>query len=71
VNEKPWKNRCDECRYWREGTEYSREEGECRRFPPLVTVMPDTETGEPFPRIQWPRTYKEEWCGEWAKKALI
>jgi hypothetical protein len=62
---------CGTCRFW----EPDVVDGECRRRAPLLTVglLPSFVARTPHDEISyaregeavWPRTLKEDWCGEW------
>jgi hypothetical protein len=53
---------CYTCRFWKGS---SHGEGECRRHPPQLTVVPDGNEECPGVKTAWPETDQEDWCGEW------
>ena len=61
---------CSDCRYWARRLEETGAgqpcEGECRRYPP-GGVPAGAPAGASQPgRAGWPRTFDQDWCGEWA-----
>ncbi len=59
--------RCETCRFWDyDGTDDSAMF--CRRFPPLVVVVPDNVPPVSF---MWPETCSNNWCGEWVVSLVL
>jgi hypothetical protein len=50
--------RCENCRYF-QPCEEGAAEGECHRYAPIPQVGGAR-------RVNWPASYADEWCGEWA-----
>lgn len=67
-------DRCEICKYWKDFSSTSVEDGHCRRFPPALDPNyfqhdPDSATEE----SSWygfTIVYKDDWCGEFAKKIV-
>ena len=60
------KRDCYTCRFWNAS---SHGDGERRRHPPRIMLVPDSDGDDPeLPGMQtlWPMTDQEDWCGEWA-----
>ena len=69
------KQRCEFCRFW--GEDLERHTAECRRRAPMPVmtgaVPPDAPdatgtspwAGEMFSHAWWPRTFADDWCGDW------
>jgi hypothetical protein len=58
--------KCDTCKFWEEG----REIGSCHRHAPKPVVVGHMEGQRPMDTV-WPRTSREEWCGEWTAKVEV
>lgn len=56
--------RCETCRFWRDLGPWSV--GSCRRRAPLLGNRGDDCGGK---MGDWPTTRRENWCGEWQRKA--
>lgn len=53
--------KCEGCYYFAK-THYSL--GECRRHAPVFYDVPPQHQMGDMPQRRWPRTGKEEWCGD-------
>lgn len=76
---------CVTCRYWQHVVERSAEgyqdEGLCRRRAPSPVPSRDVDYGATAPIdkggdspgivVAWPRTFEEDWCGEWVRSDRI
>lgn len=52
--------RCENCRFWD-----TENDGECRRYPPIITVNTKAFSGL---SADFPETNSDDWCGEWQGK---
>ena len=50
---------CLNCDYWDPDNEPDKYGGNCHRYPPEFSNLP---------LKAFPRTFKDDWCGEWASK---
>ena len=55
-------NTCNKCRFWDMAEQCNGKSGTCRRYAPQATVVPGSGSG--IPKLIWPGTRAEEWCGE-------
>lgn len=64
------KENCAHCRYWLFNAQKGKGDGSCRRYPPLIILVPDPHhkggvgIATNFPELNGERG----WCGEFARK---
>jgi hypothetical protein len=61
--------RCDRCKWWTQRpSDYG--DGECLRFPPqIVRMLAEDDNG--IARSFFPRTYRDERCGEFEQSPFV
>jgi len=64
-------NFCDDCVLWKELSaqlDKNDKEGHCHRHAPSpkFSCLDDIEASEHW-RVAWPKTYHDDWCGDWRK----
>jgi hypothetical protein len=65
--------KCMNCYYWQQGDLITKDlqDGVCRRYPPTVIYENNEEIKNGGERpVVYPRTYENDWCGEFKDKRL-
>jgi hypothetical protein len=60
---------CEACKFWEEDQQLP-EMGFCHRYAPTPKGHNPMGEDESIDAI-WPRTKKQEWCGEWSAKVEV
>jgi len=62
-------NRCENCQFWRRNdNEAYREAGACRVRHPVIIERGDYDDS---PYGIWPKTFDNDWCGEFKQRQTI
>lgn len=55
---------CEDCKFfWKAAS--ANDNGICRRFPPTITAIYDSDDQRSHEITVYPAVNEKEWCGEW------
>lgn len=66
--------KCEDCRFWIRNEDINVEDGQCRRFPPQVHMLPtEDQLGRKGfqTMIMFPAVGEQFWCGEFQPRIQL